>query len=673
VGIRSKLFLVFFALGIVPVLLLSTINYWYGVRAVGTLLRNDVERDAVAVARGVETRERECEAGLIALARARAVRDYVRAGAREELPPPAKANGRKQPGQSTGPLPSSAGGTVPEDVRAATVAFLLGNQRYFASITCLDTSGRPLFRVEQDSRDAGETRFDADALRFQTRDFLPDDILADERVWTTTEQTPLRSHVARESSGLMVRHTAPVFTAGEEGGGAARGALIAELRLDALLKDAASSFTARPPSSPAREGEPAAAAASRLVVVLDHTGRILYHTNDALLYQSVISSVPSFKQVAEAMMAGESGSKFYDSADGHRWLATYRPVAPLDLSVAAAGDYTAAARSLHLAGWVSLVLSALAGLASALLLSRGVRRTARGIERVTEGAVAIAGGNLNERIEVRSSDEVRLLADSFNRMTDRLREQIAREAEARQFHSFMRLSAMLTHDLKNAISSLSLLVRNMERQFDNEEFRADAMRSLKDATDKLRALVARLSEPVRSLSGEFERPRPTDLALVIKRVLATTVDPARSLHEVETRLPPRLVATVDATRIEKVIENLVLNALEAMGTRKGKLTVEAGTERDDQVFVSITDTGSGMSDEFQRTKLFHAFATTKSKGIGLGLYTCREVIRAHGGRIDVKSQKDVGTTFRIVLPSSQITELVTSSRPKGDEDRLYGA
>jgi signal transduction histidine kinase len=157
-------------------------------------------------------------------------------------------------------------------------------------------------------------------------------------------------------------------------------------------------------------------------------------------------------------------------------------------------------------------------------------------------------------------------------------------------------------------------------------------------------------------------PRPTDLVPIIKRVLATTVASADHLHKVETRLPSSLLATVDAERLEKVIENLVLNALESMGTKKGKLTVEAGAEDDDQIFFSITDTGVGMSEEFQRTRLFHAFSTTKAKGIGLGLYTCREVVKMHGGRIEVKSEKGTGTTFRVVLPSSQITKLMTSSR-----------
>ena len=62
--------------------------------------------------------------------------------------------------------------------------------------------------------------------------------------------------------------------------------------------------------------------------------------------------------------------------------------------------------------------------------------------------------------------------------------------------------------------------------------------------------------------------------------------------------------------------------------------------------------------------LFHAFATTKKKGIGLGLYTCREVVRAHGGTIEVDSKQGVGTTFRVVLPSPQAKKSFSKAERK---------
>ena len=96
----------------------------------------------------------------------------------------------------------------------------------------------------------------------------------------------------------------------------------------------------------------------------------------------------------------------------------------------------------------------------------------------------------------------------------------------------MRISAMLTHDLKNAIEGLSLTVGNMERHFDNPQFRTDALKGLTSATDKLKALVARLARPLTSLSGEHKRPTNIDLVPIIQRVLAMTAEPiAQQTHD----------------------------------------------------------------------------------------------------------------------------------------------
>jgi len=100
-----------------------------------------------------------------------------------------------------------------------------------------------------------------------------------------------------------------------------------------------------------------------------------------------------------------------------------------------------------------------------------------------------------------------------------------------------------------------------------------------------------------------------------------------------------------------VLENLVLNALEAMTEKGGTLTIEAGQTANGAAMFSVSDTGRGMSRQFIKTRLFRPFSTTKKTGIGLGLYTCREVINASGGSIEVDSVEGAGTTFRVVLPS----------------------
>src|SRR6185503_5983663 len=115
-----------------------------------------------------------------------------------------------------------------------------------------------------------------------------------------------------------------------------------------------------------------------------------------------------------------------------------------------------------------------------------------------------------------------------------------------------------------------------------------------------------------------------------------------------------LRAVVDVERIDKVVENLIINASEAIGSNGGTITIEAATNLEGKPFFSISDTGVGMSQRFIDERLFKPFATTKKRGVGLGLYTCREVVVANGGSIDVDSQEGRGTTFRVVLPSAPI-------------------
>jgi signal transduction histidine kinase len=179
------------------------------------------------------------------------------------------------------------------------------------------------------------------------------------------------------------------------------------------------------------------------------------------------------------------------------------------------------------------------------------------------------------------------------------------------------------------------------------------MRALTDSTEKLKTLVERLSSPVTTLSGEFKRPQPTDLVRILKRVISFTALPASDKHQIVVNLPQNLYALVDGERIEKVAENLILNALEAMSAKNGTLTVKCGQAGAGKVFFSVSDTGIGMSPRFIEERLFHPFATNKNKGVGLGLYTCREVVRANAGTIEVESEEGTGTTFRVVLPSAQ--------------------
>jgi len=222
---------------------------------------------------------------------------------------------------------------------------------------------------------------------------------------------------------------------------------------------------------------------------------------------------------------------------------------------------------------------------------------------------------------------------------------------ARQFESFNRTTTFVIHDLKNLIAQLSLLLANAEKHKHNPEFQADMLDTVESAVARMNKVLAQLR-------------RGSDETLVKSVVLADILaDAAASKQAFKLRptltLPPaHLRVRAERERLTRAIGHLLQNALEATPP-SGQVTLR-GFEESAQAIVEITDTGSGMDDEFVRTRLFQPFDSTKGAGMGIGAYECRETLRALGGTIEVDSKPGSGTRFRLSLP------LDHNSSPGGD-------
>lgn len=622
--VRPKLFLTFAALCISPLLILSLINFRSGMLDAEALLRKNLEAEVSGVAHRYASLVAERERELTAIARG-PLPGYVRsAGTPEAMA-----------------LINSAPGSIADGAAAAaayaTREAIANLPPYYTSIACFDPGKRLIFLIQPTGHEAPI---------FRTKDFLPGVVEPDNGVWDREPGSVPRCSIFSDPQfGDLRRCSVLAFLTSEPNATSPRAVLVADMSLSTLFRETELPGGFIPENTQL----------DRRVIVLNSAGKIVYHDNDAFRNQLASSAMPEFAQIARSMIASRDGGLGeYRSLEAETWKVGYQPVDVSGLYLAVARNYTSAAGPARRAGWLGIALSILFGSAAATLLSFLYQRKTGSLEQVKQRVAAIAKGETDQQLLLRSSDDLRPLADSVNVVGDRLREQLAREAEAHQFQSFIKLAALLTHDLKNAIAGLSLMISNMEGNFDNPQFRADSMKGLTSAADKLRRLVARLSNPVNTMSGEFKLPRPTDLVPLVQRVREQIADPLIDRHEIEVRLPPSLMAMADGERIEKVMENLVLNAVEAMAGEPGKLTIEAGQDMGGKVFFSVSDTGEGMSPEFVQQRLFRPFATTKSGGVGLGLYTCREVVRANGGTIEVESTKGSGTTFRVVLASAPI-------------------
>jgi len=215
-------------------------------------------------------------------------------------------------------------------------------------------------------------------------------------------------------------------------------------------------------------------------------------------------------------------------------------------------------------------------------------------------------------------------------------------AEARQFETYNRLTAFLMHDLNNLIAQQSLIVRNAEKHRRNPEFVDDAMRTIANSVERMNRIMNQLK------SGEADRlEKQTEL----KFLVSTAVDrcagkeplPTLDLNGIDA------VVKVDPEQFTMVLTHLIQNAQDATAA-DGTVFVRTA-QADGEATVRISDSGSGMSSEFIRDRLFRPFDSTKgSQGMGIGAYQAREFARKMGGDLSVLSEVGKGTTVTMSVP-----------------------
>ncbi|MBU4526247.1 MAG: PEP-CTERM system histidine kinase PrsK [Desulfomicrobium sp.] len=220
----------------------------------------------------------------------------------------------------------------------------------------------------------------------------------------------------------------------------------------------------------------------------------------------------------------------------------------------------------------------------------------------------------------------------------RLLDQLAR---SREMEIMGKVSAFVLHDLKNHVYTLSLMVDNARKHIGNPEFQ-------KDLVDSLGSTVAKMNILISQLKGLPDRQ-------TLKR---ESVDLLSLAREATRSLPQDRVdfqgtdvrVMVDSAEMGKVILNLCLNALEA-STAGQSISVTVG--EDPEPFVMVTDHGVGIAAEFMAGGLFEPFKSTKAKGMGIGLYQCKQIVEAHGGRIEVRSALSEGAEFIVCIGGRQ--------------------
>jgi putative PEP-CTERM system histidine kinase len=222
--------------------------------------------------------------------------------------------------------------------------------------------------------------------------------------------------------------------------------------------------------------------------------------------------------------------------------------------------------------------------------------------------------------------------------------QVEATAQPRAAQVAERSTTAIVHDIKNAVSALSMLVRNAAHSFGDPQFQRDAIATLSRTVERMRGSLAKLSSPeTRPAPGPTE---PIDLqALIIEATSPLAAD-----HKVRLvrQLQPVNPVYGDRDALLRVVENLATNASEAIA-HEGTVTVTLAEDQGHAI-ISVADTGCGIPEEYRARHLFAPFHSTKKDGWGVGLYQTKQMVERQDGEILVESVVGHGTTFTVKLP-----------------------
>lgn len=293
----------------------------------------------------------------------------------------------------------------------------------------------------------------------------------------------------------------------------------------------------------------------------------------------------------------------------------------------------------------------------ALILTR---RLFAPLQALKQGLEKISQGELNDRLPEIRDDDLGAIASEFNAMADaisnrdeQLKNQQARLLQREQLATVGKMSAQITHELRNPLSSIGLnselLLEELEQSVQAIDLIAsrELLRNITKEVDRLRDITeeylqfSRLPRPDRTLI------RLDLLGQEILEFMSSELDQANVKWRIDADATPRDV-NADPNQLRSAIINLIRNAKEAVGPG-GHIIVRTRTVGNESR-LEVIDDGPGIPADIQ-SQLFAPFFSTKPNGTGLGLSLVRQIMEAQGGQVTLESTIGQGTTVRLLLPS----------------------
>jgi len=314
-------------------------------------------------------------------------------------------------------------------------------------------------------------------------------------------------------------------------------------------------------------------------------------------------------------------------------------------------DYKLIQRKNHMKRILSMVFAFSIGIVLSLLIAE---KYTEPIKKVAEASKRIAKGELVKIRNKNRKDEIGTLIESYNEMVDKLaeREELKEKLKkSEQLSIIGQLSSGIAHEIRNPLNFLSLSIGHIKERIN--EAHIDGKDELFKLLDNITKEIYRVNELIHNflllgknitLNKEW-----IPFELIISEALEILKDKIRTGIFIEVvNKDGNEYIYCDREYMRLCLINLIVNAIQAITDEKGTIKIEYGRE-DAFSYINVIDSGNGIPDE-ELEKVFEPYYSTKKFGIGLGLTITKRFIEEHGGKIEIKSAPDKGTTITIRIP-----------------------
>ena len=319
-----------------------------------------------------------------------------------------------------------------------------------------------------------------------------------------------------------------------------------------------------------------------------------------------------------------------------------------------------------------VLLSLILGIAIAI-----ARMVTTPLKRAAHAAERMAAGDLTSRVEVAGADELARVGESFNDMARSLEQKVDDLTELSRVQQ--RFVSDVSHELRTPLTTVRMaasIISDSAEHLDAPTKRAVEL--LESELDRFESLLTDLLEVSRHDAGMAELSvAEMDVRTAVEDAVGTVSHIAESAGvEVELDIPDEpLIAEVDSRRVERILRNLIANALDHSESKPVTVTMRAS---DAAVAVSVRDRGVGLKPG-EEALVFNRFwradpsRVRRSGGTGLGLAIALEDAKLHGGRLDCWGSPGEGSCFRLTIPRHHGGTLTSSPLPLTPEDEARRA